>query len=114
MAYEATVNVGIDLSKVSVSVDKEKKEVIILLPSVQINNIDVDMDSLDFMFQRDKYDTSGVSREAYAACNEDVHSEASTQKAIFELAYQNAINIVTGLVRPVVLQADSTYAVIVK
>ena len=114
VAYEATVNVGVDLSEVSVSVNAEEKEVVINLPAVQINNIDVDMNSMDFMFQKGKYDKSGVSREAYAACNDDVYNETSTQKAIFELAHQNAINIISGLVKPVVSQADSTYTVVIK
>ena len=114
VAYEAKVNVGIDLSKVTISLNDETKELLIKLPAVQINNIDVDMNSMDFMFQKDKYDKSGVSREAYSACNDDVHNEASTQEAIFELAYQNAVNIITALVRPVVSQIDASYTVVVK
>lgn len=114
VAYEATVNVGLDLSKVYINLDEENKQVLIKLPDVKINNIDVDMDTMELMFRKDKYDILSVRGEAYSLCKADVEREASTQEAIFSLAQQNAVNIITALTKPVVQQMDPTYNVVVQ
>lgn len=113
VAYEADVNVGLDLSKSKIEIDESNKEVRITLPDIEINDIIVDFDSMDFMFQNQKYDISAVSREAYSECNADVKEEASAQEAIFDLAKQNAVNIIDALVKPVVYEIDPSYTVVI-
>ena len=61
----------------------------------------------------DKANVSSVTQEAFKACNDDVGDESRNQKAILDLAKQNAINILTALIKPVVEQMDVEYDLIV-
>lgn len=102
VSYEARVDVGIDFSKIGIVMDDEKKIIRLTIPEVNITDVVVDIASLDYIFLNDKANTVSVSQEAYKACEEDVKNESAEQEEIFELAKQNAENIVTALVRPVV------------
>lgn len=109
VAYEARVNAGIDIEKIAISVDNDEKTIRIKLPQVHITDVNVNLASLDFIFVNDKANTSSVSAQAYKACEEDVRQESQQQNAIFELAKQNAVNIVTALTKPIVEQLDAAY-----
>lgn len=102
VSYEAKVNVGIDFSEIGIDKDDRGMIIRLTIPEVDITDIEVDIASLDYIFLNDKANTASVSMEAYRACEEDVKNESAGQKKIFELAEQNAENIVTALVRPVV------------
>ena len=45
---------------------------------------------------------------------EDVRAESEQQRAIYELAEQNAINILTALTKPIVEQMDAEYELIIE
>lgn len=109
VSYEARVNAGIDIEKIAISVDNEEKVIRIELPQVHITDVNVNLASLDFIFVNDKANTSSVSAQAYKFCEEDVRQESQQQNAIFELAKQNAVNIVTALTKPIVEQLDAAY-----
>lgn len=114
VSYEAKVKAGIDVSKIAVTVDDEAKTINMLLPEVNITDINVAMESLDFMFLNDKANASAVSAEAYKACEEDVERESRTQEAIFVLAKQNAENTVKALVNPILEQLDAEYGLVLE
>lgn len=109
VSYEARVNAGIDVEEIAISVDNEEKIIRIELPQVHITDVNVNLASLDFIFVNDKANTSSVSAQAYKACEKDVQQESQQQNAIFELAKQNAVNIVTALTKPIVEQLDAAY-----
>ena len=113
VAYEAMVKTGIDISQVQFTVDKADKIIHIVVPEAQINEINVDHKSLDFMFQNEKYNTSEVVAEAYGLCENDADTECKDQEAIFELAKQNAGNVLKAMVEPIVKQIDADYSVVV-
>ena len=69
----------------------------------------MDITSLDYIFINDKKNGSSISQEAYKACEEDAQSESEKEEAIFELAKQNAENIVRALIEPFMEQLDSAY-----
>lgn len=114
VSYEARVKAGIDFEKVNISVDNTAKTIQIKLPEVYITDINVDIGSMDYMFLNDKANTSAVSQAAYKACEQDVKNESKQQKAILQLAEQNAQNILTALVQPVVEQLDAEYTLTVE
>lgn len=114
VSYEARVNAGIDVEKIAISVDNTEKIIRIELPKVHITDVDVNLASLDFIFVNDKANTPSVSAQAYKACEKDAQEESAQQNAIFELARQNAVNIVTALTRPIVEQLDSAYTLEVR
>ena len=107
--YESKVKAGIDFAKVKVSIDDNDKKISIIRPEIKINDINVDITSLDYMFENEKANTENVSQQAYKAAIEDVTNESSGEDAIYELAEQNAKNIVEALVSPFVKQLDSEY-----
>ncbi|MEQ2563991.1 DUF4230 domain-containing protein [Ventrimonas sp. CLA-AP-H27] len=113
VSYEARVNAGIDFEKIEISVDSEAKAINIDIPEVYITEVNVDISSLDFIFYNKKANTSTVTQEAFKACEEDVRRESEQQAAIFELAQQNAENVLTALTRPIVEQLDSEYTLVI-
>lgn len=109
VSYEARVEAGIDFEKIEIAVDNEAKTITIKIPEVYITEINVDIASLDFIFINDKANTSTVSQQAFKACEADVQAESEQQTAIYELAKQNAVNILTALTKPIVEQLDAAY-----
>lgn len=109
-AYEAKVSAGIDFEKVTVvGIDREQKIITISIPEVEITDVNVDISSLDYMFEDDSVNTTKVSAEAYQACIADVEQKSVREEKIYELAQQNAENIIKALINPFVAQLDSEY-----
>lgn len=113
VAYEAKVKAGIDFEQVEISIDHDTKTIQVTLPDVYITEVTVEMSSLDFIFYNEKANASSVTEAAYKACNADVQAESEQQEAIVELAQQNAITILTALIKPIVEQLDEGYTLII-
>ena len=109
VSYDAKVKAGIDFAQVQIEVDHRKKVISVQIPEVKITDISVVIESLDYIFMNNRANTSTVSEEAYKQCIADVTEEVKHEKAIYELAGQNAKNIVEALVRPFVNSLDSDY-----
>lgn len=109
VSYEATVKAGIDFDKVTINKDDEEKIIRITLPPAYITEINVDIASLDYIFLNDKANTSSVSQEAYKACEVDVENESNQQGEIIEFATENAKNILTALIKPIMEQVCPDY-----
>ena len=109
VSYEAKVNAGIDFEQVQIEVDHEEKMVYLTIPEIYITDINVDIASLDFIFNNDKANSSTVTQTAFKACEEDVQKESQEKNAILELAEQNAKNPLTALIKPFIEQMDQEY-----
>lgn len=109
VSYDAKVKAGIDFEKVEITVDNENKVITVKLPEIKITDINVDITSLDYIFENKKANTSTVSEQAYKKCIEDVTNESDSEAAIYELAEQNAHNIVEALISPFIEQLDEEY-----
>lgn len=114
VSYNAQVNAGIDFEKISPAINEEEKTITIDIPSVYITDINVDISSMDFIFYNDSLNTSSITEEAFKACEVDVQAESEKQEEILNLAQQNAVNVVTALVDPLIQQADLDYTLIVE
>lgn len=113
VSYEARVNAGIDFEKIDILVDSESKTIHVDIPEVYITDINVDISSLDFIFFNDKANTSTVTQEAFKACEADVQCESEQQEAIYHLAKQNAVNVLTALIKPIIEQLDAEYTLVI-
>ena len=113
VSYEATIKAGIDFSKIMIDVDHEKKEIIVTMPEIQINDSDVDIASLDYIFVNEKANNETVTQKAYEVCKEDVNNECSQEDAIYDLAQQNAKNVIEALIKPFVNQMDEEYVLVI-
>lgn len=114
VSYEAKVKAGIDFDLVEISVDNNAKNITVTLPEVKINDTNVDITSLDYIFLNDDANTENVSEQAYNKCIEDVKNESKTETAIYNIAEQNAKNILEALITPFVQQLDEEYELIIK
>lgn len=109
VSYDAKVKAGVDFNKVDIDIDKDKKMIYVKIPEIKITDVNVDIASLDYIFINDSANTSTVSAEAYEKCIEDVTNESNGENAVFELAEQNAHNIIEALINPFVEQFDEEY-----
>ena len=109
VSYEAKVKAGIDFEQVNLEVNEDEKRITVTLPEVKITDVNVDIASLDYIFMNKRANTETVSAQAYKKCIEDVTNESNSTTAIYELAKQNARNIVEALIKPFVEQLDSKY-----
>ena len=112
VSYEATVKAGIDFSQIGkeqIELNEETKTIVITLPPVTINQCEVDITSLEYIFLNNKANVSTVSQQAYKACEEDAKQESQQQKAIFTLAQENAVKFVQTMMEPLVQQLDQDY-----
>ena len=116
VSYESKIKAGIDFQQIQIEVNSDEKKVIITLPKATIDkdDINVDITSLDYMFMNDKANKEGVSANAYKACIADVQKEVTENSSIIELAEENAKNIVKALVEPFLNQMDAEYVLEVK
>lgn len=114
VAYEAKVQAGVDFANLQPEIDEASKTVTIRVPDAYYMDADVDMASLDFMFNRKKANTSGVTERAYKACQEDADRECGSSEAILELARENAVNAVEALTRPLIEQLYPEYTLVVE
>ena len=109
VSYEAKVYAGIDFETINIRVDNAEKMIYVEIPEVDITKVDVDIASMDFIFYNDKANASTVSQVAYRACEADAQAESETQMVIYELARQNACNVLTALIKPIVEQVDAEF-----
>lgn len=114
VAYDATVHAGIDFSKVEIALDDTQKKITVTLPEIEITDVNVDIASFDYMFEDKDTNKSGISEQAYKACIYDVTEESKGENAIYELAEQNAKNIIRALITPFIEQLDSEYVLEVR
>lgn len=120
VSYEAQVDAGIDFEKIAISVDNEAKTITVDIPEISITDIRVDIASLDFIFLNDKANASSVTQEALKACEDDVQREIDEQQretdeqqpTIYDLAKQNAENVLTALIHPMIEQLDAEYTLV--
>lgn len=109
VSYDAKIKAGIDFQEVDINLDNEKKVIKVKIPEIKINDINVDIASLDYIFMDDKSNTETVSEQAYKKCIEDVTNEINTEDAIYELAKENAQNVIEALIKPFINQLDAEY-----
>ncbi len=114
VSYDARVEAGFDFEQIEITVDNENKKITVIIPEIKITDTTVDIESMDYIFVDDKANTGTVSQEAYKLCIADVQAESASQNAIFELAEQNAKNVVEALVKPFIEQQDAEYTLEIK
>lgn len=112
VAYEAKVKAGIDVQKVEITLNEEEKTISVKLPKVVITDTEVDIGSLDYIFENKKINKEGIAAVAYKASIDDVNNEAKTKDAILELAKGNVQNIIKALISPFAAQYDSIYKIV--
>ena len=111
VAYEGTVQAGIDFEDIDIDINEEKKLITITLPEVSIQNVIVNAESMEYIFNDDKYETETVASEAYSACVKDLQTRAEKEVQLLQMAKDNARDAVQALIEPWVKQVDEEYTI---
>lgn len=111
VAYEGRVTAGIDFSKIEKEIDEEKKTIKLILPQAKIQEVSVDTGTMDYIFERKKYETETVSHEAYKACIDDLKKRADKEADLLDIASENSLDTIKALVEPWVKEIDASYKV---
>lgn len=111
VAYEGRVKAGIDFKDIDIDVDDENKKIKITVPEVKILDCDVNEGTLEYIFTDDKYNDLTVSSEASKICKADLEEKANNEEKLLDLARENAISAVQGLIQPWVEQIDNEYTI---
>lgn len=111
VAYSATIMAGIDFSKIIISVNEENKVVTLKMPNCEIQSAKVNFESLDFIFEKEKYNNEGTVDESYELCKSDLETRIGTEDELLEIAKGNAEAVVEALVIPWINQLDEDYII---
>lgn len=111
VSYKGTVTAGIDFEKITTTIDEASKTITLQLPEAEIQDTAVDFGSMEFIFNKNKYEKENISQEAYALCVDDLAERASQEIELLKLAKDNAVSAVEALIEPWVSQVDSEYTV---
>ncbi len=111
--YEGIVKAGVDFSKIEIDIDDVQKVITLTLPEVEIHDIIVDSNTMDYIFNDKKFNTETGMQEAYSLCYADLTSKIENEPQFYEMAKKNAVNSVEALIVPWVEQVNDEYVVMV-
>ena len=108
VTYESTVKLGFDFKKIDFEVSEENNSKIIKVnvPQIEIKDINVDINSLDFIFKKAEANNKGTIMDAYNKCIEDVTDKVEKNRDIYDFAKENTDKIINAMLEPVI-KADS-------
>lgn len=110
VAYEGVVNAGFDFNKITTEMDKENKKIVIVIPKIKINSVNINDETLDFIFVKDKYDTETTFQEAYKVSYEDLEKKAETNQTVKKMAYENAVDTMKAIIIPLESKLPKGYS----
>jgi len=111
VAYEGIVTAGIEFSEIGIVVDEKTKKVTITIPPVEILDVRVNMDTMDYIFVKDKYETETISQEAYKLCKSDLENRVKKEDLLTKTARENAVASIKALFKPWIETVDTSYQV---
>lgn len=114
VAYNGTILAGINFNEIKFDVDKEKKKINITIPEIEIQEIKVDMGTMEYIFEKSKYETEGISEEAYKLCKEDLEKRITKDSVLYKTAKINAITSIEALFKPWIENMDEQYEIVIK
>lgn len=106
VAYEGTVILGIDFEQLEVIEDETEKKFIIQLPEIEVQDVNVAFDTMEYIFNKEVYETETVSQEAYKACLRDLEEKAGRTESLHKAALENTKDAVNALLEPFKVQMD--------
>ena len=99
VTYDGHATIGTK-EKIAAKVNKEEKKISIHIPEPKIIDTSVDFDSIDYIFNKHKYETETVASDSYKLCKEDMKNKSEVDKGILNKAMENTKNLASGLVKP--------------
>lgn len=96
------------MRKIEIMSIKDNK-ISIKLPAIEIEEPNVDMQTLDYIFYDKSEDKEGVTNEAYKLAVNDVKTETKNNKAIKKLAEDNLKRLLKALIDPLIEENGNKY-----
>ena len=110
IAYEATVNLGIQTEDIEVDYgDEDDKEITVYLPRVGILSSVVNAGTLEYLFVDQSYNNQQTSVEAQGRCEQDLIVRVREDDKMFEYAKENTEAEIRALTEPIVEQFYPDY-----
>lgn len=106
--YEANIKAGVDMRKIEI-MSIEDNKISIKLPAIEIEEPNVDMQKLDYIFYDKSEDKEGVTNEAYKLAVNDAKTETKNNKAIKKLAEDNLKRFLKALIDPLIEENGNKY-----
>lgn len=106
--YEANIKAGVDMRKIEI-MSIEDNKISIKLPAIEIEEPNVDMQKLDYIFYDKSEDKEGVTNEAYKLAVNDAKTETKNNKAIKKLAVDNLKRLLKALIDPLIEENGNKY-----
>ena len=96
--------------------NEREKEIVITMPEVEIQGVNVDMGTMQYIFTKNRYETETVSQEAYKLCQDDLRNRIKDKDEVelYKIAKDNAVLSVEALLKPWIEAVDSDYKVEIK
>ena len=114
VAYEGTIRYGINFEEITISIDEQNKIINVVVPEVNLIDSEVNIETLDFIFEKDKYEIETVVMEAKSICETDLENKASQNADLKKMAKENAIDTINALICPWIDQIAEEYKVVVR
>ena len=114
IAYESTVTLGINTNDIEFAYGDEKSKIItIILPPVEILEVNVDAGSMDYIFVNDAYNNSAASVTAQQFCEADVQGKIDRDETMFTSARENTEAEIRALTEPLIEQFYPDYELVI-
>ena len=116
VTYNGTVKIGIDFAEIAknITIDPSAKTVTVKIPEPKVLSTNVNVDTLDYIFMKDKYNKTGLTDEALKLCKQDLKNELDNTPEVFHIARENAETAVKQLLDPWLKNVDPEYTIIIK
>lgn len=111
VAYEATVNLGVDFEQIEFVFDETEKNITIVLPELSVQSANINSETLDFIFYDNSYDNPQTVVDAYSICEEDLYENIGDEEELFEIARTNTENEIKALISPFIDEFYPEYSV---
>lgn len=106
VAYNGKVTAGIDFNEINIDVNYKEKKIYITLPDVEIHETNVDMGTLDYIYEKNTSEKDSISQEAYKLCKSDLRKRAENETELLENANENAKSAIEALIKPWIESVD--------
>ncbi len=98
VSYEGKVRAGFDISEIDIVQDGQ--HITIIVPPLTIHSVELDENSMDYIFLKKKYNTETTFAEAVNACKADLQAKAEKNNTFIATAKDGAKEIISALTKP--------------
>lgn len=96
--YEGKVRAGFDIAQVEVIQNADN--IVVTIPALTIQTVEVNEGSMDYIFLKSKYDTETTFAEALNACKKDLLEELKENSTFIETGKESARDTILALMEP--------------